>query len=220
MSLERGVILWRLNQELFPDPGNPMARITLPFGTRGATVGEAFAAAGITGASASLSGADSDGAPLDGAVPAGRDPPLPRPPRPRRRRRRGSPGSAFALRLRRASRRHFRRFFRRVLRFTCCGHFGFRLARFRRGGRARLGIKVSWLQRRGCRFTLARLWFFALETIAHPFAHVWLLTQPHTRGQWTWMQENQDRQATTPIRKQRGKGQSPNQAPTACNEST
>ncbi len=31
MSLESGVILCRLNHELFPDPGNPMARITLPF---------------------------------------------------------------------------------------------------------------------------------------------------------------------------------------------
>src|SRR6266849_2891767 len=49
MSLESGVILCRLNHELFPDPGNPIARITLPFGTRGATVGETFGAAGVTG---------------------------------------------------------------------------------------------------------------------------------------------------------------------------
>jgi hypothetical protein len=58
------------------------------------------------------------------------------------------------------------------------------LAIFIHGSRAWGGIKISRLQRRGPRLTLARLWFFALETIAHPFAHVWLLTQPHTCGQW------------------------------------
>ena len=36
MSLESGVMLWRLNQELFPDPGSPMARTTVPFEARGA----------------------------------------------------------------------------------------------------------------------------------------------------------------------------------------
>jgi hypothetical protein len=90
MSLESGLILWRLNHELFPDPGSPMARITLPFGARGTAVGEAFAAACVTGAATSLSGVDSAGDPLDGAAATGRGPPLPRPPRPRRRLRRGS----------------------------------------------------------------------------------------------------------------------------------
>ena len=40
MSLESGVILWRLNHELLPDPGNPIARMTLPLDTRGAAWGE------------------------------------------------------------------------------------------------------------------------------------------------------------------------------------
>src|ERR1700680_3242624 len=92
------------------------------------------------------------------------------------------------------SRRRFRRFFRRILSVGYRRHFGFRLIRFcwRRGARG--GIKVGRLQRRGYRLTFARLWFFALETIAHPFAHLWLLTQPDTREQWMWLQENQDRQ--------------------------
>ena len=46
MSLESGVILWRLNHELLPDPGNPMARMTLPLDVRGAAVVEVLAAAG------------------------------------------------------------------------------------------------------------------------------------------------------------------------------
>jgi hypothetical protein len=40
MSLESGVILCRLNHELFPEPGSPMARITLPLGTSGAVTEE------------------------------------------------------------------------------------------------------------------------------------------------------------------------------------
>src|SRR2546426_7523981 len=31
-SLESGVMLCRLNHELFPEPGSPMAKITTPFG--------------------------------------------------------------------------------------------------------------------------------------------------------------------------------------------
>src|SRR6476661_5042226 len=92
MSLDSGVILWRLNHELLPDPGNPIARMTLPLDTRGAAGGEVFAAAGGTGASASPSGPDSVEAPADGAATADLEPPLPLPPRPRRRLRRGSPG--------------------------------------------------------------------------------------------------------------------------------
>jgi hypothetical protein len=95
-------------------------------------------------------------------------------------------------------RRCFRQFFKRNLRGVNGGRFRFWLVQWGRS-RARGGIKVSWLQRRGSRFTLARLRFFALETIAHPFAHVWLLTQRHTGGQWMRLQENQDRQAKTAI---------------------
>src|ERR1700722_5628761 len=39
MSLESGTTLWRLNQELLPDPGSPMARTTMPLGGRGPAVG-------------------------------------------------------------------------------------------------------------------------------------------------------------------------------------
>src|ERR1700730_3009869 len=94
---ESGVILCRLNQELFPDPGNPIARITLPFGRSGADVvaalGLALAAGATCGVIPSLreavSAEETAVAALDGTAPADRDPPLPRPPRPRRRLRRG-----------------------------------------------------------------------------------------------------------------------------------
>ena len=43
MSLESGVMLCRLNHELLPDPGNPMARTTVPLEARGAAAGVAFA---------------------------------------------------------------------------------------------------------------------------------------------------------------------------------
>src|SRR5882724_6530672 len=91
MSLDNGVMLCRLNHELFPDPGNPMARITVPLGTRGAAAGAGFAADGATGATPSPSVVASAGTALDGAIPPVLEPPLPRPPRPRRRRRRASP---------------------------------------------------------------------------------------------------------------------------------
>src|SRR3984885_14867562 len=32
MSLDSGTTLWRLNQELLPEPGSPMASTTTPFG--------------------------------------------------------------------------------------------------------------------------------------------------------------------------------------------
>src|SRR6185369_9414599 len=38
-------MLWRLNQELFPDPGRPIARTTTPFGARG-VAGRGAGAAG------------------------------------------------------------------------------------------------------------------------------------------------------------------------------
>src|SRR5258708_17330011 len=81
----------------------------------------------------------------------------------------------------------------------CHGCIGFRWADFGWCRTFRSGIKVCRLQRRGCSLTLARLRFFALETITHPFAHVWLLTQRHTRGQWMRLEENQDRQAKNRI---------------------
>jgi hypothetical protein len=31
MSLESGVMLWRLNHELLPEPGSPIASTTTPF---------------------------------------------------------------------------------------------------------------------------------------------------------------------------------------------
>jgi hypothetical protein len=52
MSLESGTTLWRLNQELLPDPGSPMARTTMPLGGRGAAAGTT---AGIDGVCAAIS---------------------------------------------------------------------------------------------------------------------------------------------------------------------
>jgi len=45
-----------------------------------------------------------------------------------------------------------------------------------------------------CSLTLARLRFFALETIAQSICACLALTQPHTCEQWMWEQKNQDRQ--------------------------
>ena len=65
MSLESGVTLCRLNHVLFPEPGNPMASTTIPFGGRAGAVGtdgEISAACGSAAASGSASaksGADS-----------------------------------------------------------------------------------------------------------------------------------------------------------------
>src|SRR5436189_5878433 len=82
-SLESGVILCRLNHELFPDPGSPTARTTTPLDGRGAD-GTLATAAGAAGAL--------------GVAAAGCWEPelrLPRPPRPRRRRgRRGCPAGS------------------------------------------------------------------------------------------------------------------------------
>ncbi len=99
-SLESGVMLWRLNHELFPDPGNPIARTTTPLEGRGDSgwggLDADLAAArpwGATGDDAALSfGAACTG--VVGSLPAAADSaggaPLrlrPRPPLPRRRRR-------------------------------------------------------------------------------------------------------------------------------------
>ena len=38
MSLESGFMLWRLNHELLPEPGSPIARTTVPFDALGREV--------------------------------------------------------------------------------------------------------------------------------------------------------------------------------------
>src|ERR1700723_2813594 len=116
MSLESGTTLWRLNQELLPEPGRPMARTTMPFGARCVTVaaagglgacstGDAAAATGSTGCRESfVSGR------TEGVIPLGvkacatacsrpRPPLRPRPPRRRRLpgRRAASPGGGGSM---------------------------------------------------------------------------------------------------------------------------
>jgi len=56
------------------------------------------------------------------------------------------------------------------------------LYRRRRNG---LAIEVSRLQRRLSRFGLAafRVFLAALDALAHPFTHVWLVTYPRAYGQ-------------------------------------
>src|SRR3989442_12173978 len=102
MSLESGVILCRLNQELLPDPGRPIARTTTPLGARGMVAGGAAAAAVL--AALGTSGAIIAEALRCGEGGAGGSPrradsrgwvsprTRPRPPLPRRRRRR--PGAS------------------------------------------------------------------------------------------------------------------------------
>ena len=96
-------MLWRLNQELFPDPGNPIANTTVPrdaggVATCGATTSEATPSLG-SGNPASIAGLGSAvsvpgaGEALLAAIVGWSEtllPPRPRPPR-RRRRRRTSP---------------------------------------------------------------------------------------------------------------------------------
>src|SRR2546430_16131650 len=48
-SLESGVMLCRLNHELFPEPGSPMAKITTPFG-RAPAAGDVPVTLGACGA--------------------------------------------------------------------------------------------------------------------------------------------------------------------------
>jgi hypothetical protein len=105
MSLESGTTLWRLNHELLPEPGRPIARTTTPFGGRcGAagvdgTLGAAAAEGVALGSSASPASGNSSSAGSAGTT--GTDPftaagakacatacSRPRPPRPRPPRRR------------------------------------------------------------------------------------------------------------------------------------
>ncbi len=55
MSLESGVTLCRLNHELLPDPGKPMARTTMPFGGRWGAAGIGAGGATSCAAPAGLS---------------------------------------------------------------------------------------------------------------------------------------------------------------------
>src|SRR6266480_2174490 len=84
-SLESGVMLCRLNHELFPEPGSPMAKITTPFG-RAPAAGDVPVTLGACGALI-VSGAFSFEGEAVAVCPeavTGRAPlpPRPRPPRP------------------------------------------------------------------------------------------------------------------------------------------
>src|SRR6476619_6084453 len=87
MSLESGLRLWRLNQELLPEPGSPIASTTVPLEMCGLVAGGIIGAAGDSGAVAS---AEPE---VSGAIAAGcaagfcRERLRPRPPRRRRGRR-------------------------------------------------------------------------------------------------------------------------------------
>jgi hypothetical protein len=81
-------MLWRLNHELLPDPGSPIARTTTPFEAcgRGATEGDAARGASAASASGTVS--------VVAGAAGVREPPRPRPLPPRlRRRRTGRPAS-------------------------------------------------------------------------------------------------------------------------------
>ncbi len=66
MSLESGTTLCRLNHELFPEPGSPIARTTMPFGGRADAAGTAAGTRGA-GGRASASGSPASSAPSSGA---------------------------------------------------------------------------------------------------------------------------------------------------------
>ena len=103
-SLESGLMLWRLNHELLPDPGRPIANTTVPRDTGDAgTCGTPPPEATPTPCSGSPPSSEMPGSMTSGAVgvtpllpsvatawPGTARPPRPRPPR-RRRRRRASP---------------------------------------------------------------------------------------------------------------------------------
>lgn len=78
MSLESGVMLFRLNHELLPEPGRPIERMTAPFGGLGGAAGMEAGAAG--GVAASEDGVGGAAVCVAGLVP-GRWPLRPRPPR-------------------------------------------------------------------------------------------------------------------------------------------
>ncbi len=105
MSLDSGTTLWRLNHELLPEPGSPMARTTTPFGGRWAAAGGAgtrgAAASGEVTGGSSASPASENSSSAGSVGTTGTDPftaagakacatacSRPRPPRPRPPRRR------------------------------------------------------------------------------------------------------------------------------------
>src|SRR5260221_1075957 len=69
MSLESGLRLCRLNHELLPDPGNPMASTTVPFDARGRA---AAGTSGTDGADAARAAECVGDASAAGATSAGR----------------------------------------------------------------------------------------------------------------------------------------------------
>ncbi len=54
MSLESGTTLCRLNHELLPEPGSPIASTTIPFGGRAGALGTMAGIAGACGAAATV----------------------------------------------------------------------------------------------------------------------------------------------------------------------
>jgi hypothetical protein len=88
MSLERGLMLLRLNHELLPEPGRPMARTTVPLGDAG-DAGEVSGTEADSGTFAGGASAFEELAAAGVGLDAGRL--RPRPPRPRRRRGRELP---------------------------------------------------------------------------------------------------------------------------------
>ncbi len=189
----------RLNQELFPEPGNPMARTTVPFEARGTTGGVAVFSAPVDSTAARAAGGAFSAAPAfscettaSGAVAvlgvwsaspaASASSPSPSPAR---------VDVVASTRARRLDGCSFRILFpacrtlRRRLRFNF-RFSGFAFDDSRRNHRPRplAGIVIGRLKRGLCRLALARfrVLFWALETIAHPLAHVWFVTQLHISG--------------------------------------
>ncbi len=78
MSLDRGVMLLRLNQELLPEPGKPIASTTVPFGDAGGAT--AVATLPATGSAVAALGVE-----FLGVSVRAPERPRPRPPRPLRR---------------------------------------------------------------------------------------------------------------------------------------
>src|SRR6266513_984729 len=78
-------MLCRLNHELFPEPGSPMAKITTPFG-RAAAAGDATVILGVCGAliTSGTFSFEEEGVAVCAEAVTGRAPlpPRPRPPRP------------------------------------------------------------------------------------------------------------------------------------------
>jgi hypothetical protein len=97
-----------------------------------------------------------------------------------------APAAARTLASDRPLNRHFRRRCRTFsgLRLLCLWCFGLVLFC---GRSYRLWVKVCRLQRRGSALRLSTLCFLAaLEALAHPFAHVWLVTHQCVREQMAY----------------------------------